>query len=563
MLRRKQEYIEYTQDAKNIANSEECLQAHSSKLESLEDSIKAQELLVPVIGGFSAGKSSLLNNFLGVDILKVGIAPETAIATELRYSSEEKIEAIKDDERVDVFGIDKLEYIKDNAQNYSYIKLYLNNQQLKEIEPIVLVDMPGFNAPISTHNKAILKYMPSGVYFIVLMSAADERVIQNTLLKELRVIKEREKDFTFCISKTEMISESDVKEIIQNAKETLEVECGYEKNIELMKHENSGDILSKILKNIDWEKIFEDIFKPSLEFSKIEMDSSINTALKTLKSSEEESNNAISVINSDIQKLQNAISGNIQANLGIYTNFISNVNSYVESILSRIESDITAQSSLLATQALKGGNIEKSINDIIVPVMQLEVERNLSGLQNAITNNIKSEISTFGFDAASIKTWANALNDVTQKSAQMSKKIMEDEFMKTMATNNPKVGLYAMIAEFVLEIFSVITEFFAGKKKEEVAKEKIENEIVPSIKIQLRPKLEYFFIEQGKVLYENMLNAIKEQLGQKQKEVEEAKKLKVQNINNVEVKILALQAASGDLQRLAEKIQLKAISCNA
>ena len=48
--------------------------------------------------------------------------------------------------------------------------------------------MPGFNAPIATHNKAILKYMPSGVYFIVLLSGSDEKTITLSLLKELNAI---------------------------------------------------------------------------------------------------------------------------------------------------------------------------------------------------------------------------------------------------------------------------------------------------------------------------------------------------------------------------------------
>ena len=118
----------------------------------------------------------------------MSITPETAIATEIRYSENERIEAIKDDGNIDNLDINEIKTLQDKAQNYNYIKLYLNNQKLKEIEPLVLVDMPGFNAPIATHNKAILKYMPSGVYFIVLLSGSDEKTITLSLLKELNAI---------------------------------------------------------------------------------------------------------------------------------------------------------------------------------------------------------------------------------------------------------------------------------------------------------------------------------------------------------------------------------------
>jgi len=47
----------------------------------LQSDIEHTELLVPVIGAFSAGKSSLLNAFLGENVLGIGLTPET----ELRY----------------------------------------------------------------------------------------------------------------------------------------------------------------------------------------------------------------------------------------------------------------------------------------------------------------------------------------------------------------------------------------------------------------------------------------------------------------------------------------------
>ncbi|STQ84149.1 GTPase of uncharacterised function family protein [Helicobacter fennelliae] len=41
----------------------------TKQIAAQKDAISAQELLVPVVGGFSVGKSSLLNDFLGDDAL--------------------------------------------------------------------------------------------------------------------------------------------------------------------------------------------------------------------------------------------------------------------------------------------------------------------------------------------------------------------------------------------------------------------------------------------------------------------------------------------------------------
>ena len=57
----------------------------SEWITTLQKHISDTDLIVPVIGAFSAGKSSLLNSFLGKRYLSEGIAPETALATELHW----------------------------------------------------------------------------------------------------------------------------------------------------------------------------------------------------------------------------------------------------------------------------------------------------------------------------------------------------------------------------------------------------------------------------------------------------------------------------------------------
>ena len=83
MLSKQQNYLDFTKDIKNIVAVTECLESFKTNLDKLELNIKNQELLVPIIGGFSSGKSSLINSFLETNVLCVNITPETAIATEL------------------------------------------------------------------------------------------------------------------------------------------------------------------------------------------------------------------------------------------------------------------------------------------------------------------------------------------------------------------------------------------------------------------------------------------------------------------------------------------------
>lgn len=65
------------------------------ELGQLKEDLRHTELLIPVIGAFSAGKSSLINAFIGEDVLGVGLTPETELATELRYSSDPHLLALR------------------------------------------------------------------------------------------------------------------------------------------------------------------------------------------------------------------------------------------------------------------------------------------------------------------------------------------------------------------------------------------------------------------------------------------------------------------------------------
>ena len=111
-------------------------------LDILKEEITNTELLIPIIGEFSAGKSSLLNDFLGESVLPVGLTPETELATELRYGKENYIVAELTEGGSEKFSIDDFEIIKYRSKDFSHLKAYLNNEHLKNIEPLVLVDMP-------------------------------------------------------------------------------------------------------------------------------------------------------------------------------------------------------------------------------------------------------------------------------------------------------------------------------------------------------------------------------------------------------------------------------------
>ena len=128
MIKTQKKYIDYLEV---VTNQLQNINIDTSRYKDYILKIKNTELIVPVVGGFSAGKSTLINHYLGDEILSTSLTPETALATELRYSSKNYIQAIKSDESFDIFELNQSNEIKDNAAKYKYLKLYLNNDKLK------------------------------------------------------------------------------------------------------------------------------------------------------------------------------------------------------------------------------------------------------------------------------------------------------------------------------------------------------------------------------------------------------------------------------------------------
>ena len=181
--------------------------------EALKQNIAEAELIVPVVGAFSAGKSTLINSFLDSGLLPVDITPETALATELRYSENEYIEAIKANGEADRYTITDIDAINEKANQYQYAKVFLNSEQLKEILPLILVDMPGFDSPLDLHHRAILTYLSRGSHYAVLISVEEGTVTRSTL-RQLSEFHEFDKTFSIFLSKANLRSDSEIGEIV-------------------------------------------------------------------------------------------------------------------------------------------------------------------------------------------------------------------------------------------------------------------------------------------------------------------------------------------------------------
>jgi len=519
--------------------------------------IENLELLVPVVGEFSAGKSSAINLFLEKEVLPVGITPETSLATELRYSEDEYIEAIKED-GIEVFEIEDMQKIKERAKEFEYLRVFLNNKKLKSIEPFILVDMPGFDSPIELHNKAILNYLAKGVYFIVLMSV-EKGNISKRLYKELDLISEF-RDFSFCLSKTNLKSKEGIEEIKEYVSKQLE-DFDYDKEIYFL--DNTKDSLNEIVKSIDIDKIYQNLFSLDLEELYFRIESEINTKIATLKSTKDEAKDVIKKLNQSIEELKNKKEKMIE-NLKD-KNYIN-----IENIINKVINEILKQEEFLIELALKKQGFEEEINDILRNVLLIELRKSFERVSSDIIKDFRLELRGIEFEGFMIdENWIekiststeifvkNALNGlevIKEKLEGKSSKVYKAIASILTITTNVLNPIIEIILVFLPDILNMIFK----SKQEELAraklKEAIHTQIIPKIRLNLQRVLPDIVNKET----ENIINAVSDkferEIESKKIEIEEILKEKEEKIDKIEEEIDKLQIKKDKLIKIGNLI---------
>ncbi len=105
ILRAQTNFVEFLEHVLEVLKE---VEIDKTECYTLLESVQKQQLVIPVVGNFSAGKSTLLNRFLEKSVLPTAITLETSLATELHYSANERIEAFSNnDEKAESFELNE------------------------------------------------------------------------------------------------------------------------------------------------------------------------------------------------------------------------------------------------------------------------------------------------------------------------------------------------------------------------------------------------------------------------------------------------------------------------
>lgn len=569
-LKIKDQYTCNVDEIIKIATSVECPTENAG---FLKQTIKDYELLIPVVGEFSAGKSSFLNSFIGRKVLSVAVTPETAVATELRYSTDEYAEVIIDKgksfdcKRISIEDAAKVE------KDWRCVRFYLNSENLKKIEPLVMVDMPGFDSPRDDHNRAIASYLNRGVHYVVLTSV-ESGTVTASMKRQIQDIQNMGRGCSFFVSKANLRSEDDVRCIADEVRDQVEDILGETVEVKSL-GKDAGAELGKLLASIDPDSLFALVFKDALLQLIDEQSSAVATKIAALKNDREKNKEAIREMEEAKEKLERKRDRLIAE---------ARSNRYEEetdSITSSVGAAISGEIDRLVDMAMNGANgetISQEINSIVRSAVIPAVNKVSKGITEKISVNFQMELQSYqqtfslfdnpeivqkmGLAASQLGDMAKvAVNGISGLAKTAAKKVGAQAAYKSVvgaigiATSfvNPLIEIAIL---FLPEILGFIFGSMSKSQQEQEQQEKVRSQImnaIPKIKRELRAKIEPELQKQSELAIE----AISEQFnGNIEKMAENIRKANDELENNADVieKMQSLEKAKADLARLKAQV---------
>ena len=167
-----QTILDKVSEVSPLLSNEAQKELQTKSVEFMNEVHDSQYIKVPLVGVFSAGKSSLLNAFAEKPgMLPVDTLPETAVAYELYYAQTECVELYRNGNKVDSRPLTDIKQMKTEPGDIA--KVFCTSEPIKKLQEkgIILVDMPGIGSGIERHDAAIFNYVHSGTAFVLVVDA--------------------------------------------------------------------------------------------------------------------------------------------------------------------------------------------------------------------------------------------------------------------------------------------------------------------------------------------------------------------------------------------------------
>lgn len=506
----------------------------------IKDVQDLQYIKVPLVGVFSAGKSSLLNIFTQkAGMLPVDTMPETAVAYELYYGQTECVELYRNGNKIDSKPLAEIKQLNTNPGDIA--KVYCTSEPIKALQErgIILVDMPGIGSGIERHDAAIFNYISTGTAFVLIVDA-EQGSLRGSTLAFMNELSQYNMHPAVLVSKIDKKPEADVKDIVDYIR------------YQMTKLGDNDPFIGTVC--------------------------SVNNNLEGFKQYLEELNPETLVaekLNKQLRLIINSVVSQIKTRIDVRTNDISNI----EEKIKKVDEEIANVKAELPTGNSEINSPEKSTQDILgnvyaaleskaTDIAQMIIDREDSEeIKAVIVSTVRTEI------ISSLQTeseqYSTALGAAVKESVQNMPKIeIDNNFMNDFSGILDMVnqyvgkllllgGIWAKLASILLPHLPKILNWLFGKSDEEVleeAREKFMSKCVGQIIEGIKPAVYKIIVDNQKRIQEKLqaelvakMEAVKSGLREK---IADANKTK----DDVEAEIARLNAAITHLNTVAAEI---------
>ncbi|MFZ0957112.1 MAG: dynamin family protein [Candidatus Sulfotelmatobacter sp.] len=206
--------------------SEHGLVEFRSTLSMILDRLEDNSFEIAIFGRVSSGKSSLLNEMLGIDVLPVGVTPITAVPTRLLYGETPVVHVWFANRTPEEFDIAHLpEFVAEqlnrgNEKHVTKIVVQLPSNRLRE--GIAFVDTPGLGSLATRGAAETLAYLPRCDLGVVLIDAGSTLTPDD--LQTIQILYDAAIPATVLLSKADLLTLEDRSQVIGYVKDHIKEE---------------------------------------------------------------------------------------------------------------------------------------------------------------------------------------------------------------------------------------------------------------------------------------------------------------------------------------------------
>lgn len=436
-------------------------------------------VVTPIVGKFSTGKSSLINALLGKNYLRTQITPETAIPTELRWGSSDRVILHRKNGEQDEISLEAFTNTDYRVEDIHSIELILNNPALKAISTVKIVDMPGFDSGVEMHNRAIDDYLPASHAYIIAFDAS-EPLIAESIVRFLQELKLHDMPVYLVITKADKVTEEQLAETKERIRSDAAQYLGLT-DIALVTTNAKGrdtDVegLREILQKVETESlaIFEKDACERIRKEAVRTEQYLTASIKKadlspdeLSAEEEKCRRELERMKKDIEKEKTA--------------FVRQIDESSMNIGQRVENALSDAAGELERMVMNRMDISAKVNGI---VRQAALEGLKEDFEPRLHRYLKKITEVVQID---VTAQIPELNADQMNMDAMTKDLIKEVIKKTLPAILAVIGaaLTGPIVGLVIFVAGVLVELGFLKKQQNdrlrMVREKLHGELIPQI----------------------------------------------------------------------------------